>query len=181
VTGLHLPPIEDLDVEDLVSLPKGYRYELHEGNLAIGTPSSFWHKVVARRLLLMLYSAGLEVFQDTGIRGDRPRDSRLPDLGVVNVLPPNPADYSHLPGSAFRLVIEIVSENSANGEYTEKLRWYADRGIPKYWIVDRSSDRALVHLHRLTLGGEAPAYVRERSVLLSDLEAEYRAQGQSGR
>jgi hypothetical protein len=35
----------------------------------------------------------------------------------------------------------------------------------------------LVHLHRLTLSGDVPAYARERSVRLSDLAAEYRAKG----
>jgi Uma2 family endonuclease len=54
MTGLMLPPIEQPDVDDLASLPEGYRYELHEGNLVIMTPSSYWHKVIARRLLLML-------------------------------------------------------------------------------------------------------------------------------
>jgi Uma2 family endonuclease len=178
MTGLNLPPIEDIDVDDLALLPGGYRYELHEGNLVIMTPSTYWHKVMARRLLLMLYAVGLEVLQDTGIRGDRPRDSRLPDLGVVNDLPADLADYSNLPGSAFRLVVEIVSENSANGEYAEKARWYADRGIPEYWIVDRTPERshddAIVHLHRLILSGGTPAYARERTIALSDLETEYK-------
>ena len=40
MTSLHLPPIESLDVEDLLTLPEGYRYELHEGNLFIVTPST---------------------------------------------------------------------------------------------------------------------------------------------
>jgi Uma2 family endonuclease len=177
MAGINLPPIEDLDVDDLASLPEGYRYELHEGNLVVITPSTYWHKVMARRLMLMLYAAGMEVLQDTGIRGDRSRDLRLPDLGVVTDLPRDVADYSNLPGSAFRMVIEIVSENSANGEYTEKARWYADLGISEYWIVDRTPDRAhddaMVHRHRLTLAGAIPAYARERSVRLSELEAEY--------
>jgi Uma2 family endonuclease len=177
MTGLNLPPIEDIDVDDLASLPSGYRYELHEGYLVIMTPSTFWHKLMARRLMFMLYGAGLEVLQDTGILGDRPRDLRLPDLGVVTSLPPDVADYSNLPGSSYRLVVEIVSEKSANGEYGEKARWYAERGIPEYWIVDRTPERShddgLVHLHRLTLSGGEPAYARERSVRLSELEAEY--------
>src|SRR5687768_2572050 len=101
--SINLPPIEDLDVDDLASLPEGYRYELHDGNLVIMTPSTYWHKVIARRLMLMLYAVGLNVLQDTGIRGDRPRDLRLPDLGVVADLPPEVADYSNLPGSAFQL------------------------------------------------------------------------------
>lgn len=175
--GLHLPPIETLDVEDLVYLPKGYRYELHGGNLVIMTPSTYWHKVMARRLLLMLYAAGFEVLQDPGVLSGKPRDCRLPDLGVLIDLPPDTADYSNLPGSAFRLVIEIVSENSANGEYGDKARWYAERGIPEYWIVDRTPDRvhddAIVHL--MTLSGEKPEYERQRTVRLSELEAEYRA------
>jgi len=181
MTGLNLPPIEDLDVDDLASLPKEYRYELHDGSLVVMTPSTYWHKVMARRLMFLLAAAGLEVLQDTGIRGDRPRDSRLPDLGVVDSLPPEVADYSNLPGSAFRMVIEIVSESSPNGEYAEKARWYAERGIPEYWIVDRTPERshddALVHLHRLTLGGVGPAYARDRTVRLSELEAEYRVKG----
>jgi hypothetical protein len=61
---------------------------------------------------------------------DRPRDNRLPDLGVVSHLPPGLAAYSNLPGSAFSLVIEIVSEHSENGQYTDKAVWYAQRGIP---------------------------------------------------
>jgi Uma2 family endonuclease len=180
--GIHLPPVEDLDVDDLVSLPEGYRYELHEGSLVITPPSNFWHKAMARRLLVMLRAAGLEVLTDPGIRGDRPRDSRLPDLGVVAKLPTEVADFSNLPGSAFHMVIEIVSENSANGEYTDKARWYAARGIPEYWIADRTPERshddAMVYMHRLTLSGDEPGYVRERSARLSELEAEYRAKSE---
>lgn len=178
MTSLILPPIEELDVDDLGSLPEGYRYELHEGNLVITTPSSFWHKAMARRLLLILHAAGENVFQDPGVRGDRPRDNRLPDLGVVTKLPPGLAAYSNLPGSAYSLVIEIVSEHAENGEYTDKAVWYAQRGIPEYWIVDQTPERddedVLVQIHRLTLSGGQPAYVRERTILLSNLETEYR-------
>jgi Uma2 family endonuclease len=89
------------------------------------------------------------------------------------------ADYSNLPGSAFQLVIEIVSESSPNGEYAEKARWYAERGISEYWIVDRTPERshddAVVHLHCLTLDGDYPAYVRDRTIRLSELEVEYQA------
>lgn len=177
MSGLSLPPIEDLDVDDLTSLPKPYRYELREGNLVIAAPSSFWHKVMARRVLLMLHASGLNVFQDPGVRGDRPRDNRVPDLGVVSRLPPGLATYSNLPASSFGLVVEIVSEGAANGEYTDKAAWYAEHGIPEYWIVDRTPDRAdddaFVFVHRLLLAGGEPIYGRERNVLLSELEAEY--------
>jgi len=179
VTDFNWPKIEDLDVEDLLTLPEGYRYELREGNLVIMTPSTYWHKLMARRLLLMLHAAGLNVLQDPGVLGDRPRDCRLPDLGVIDALPPGPASYSNLPGSAFRLVVEIVSENSLNGEYTDKMDWYARRGIPEYWIVEQAPGRpdgdALVQIYRLKPAGRGYAFVWERSLLLSELEAEYRA------
>ena len=71
--SINLPPIEDLDVDDLAALPKEYRYELHNGSLVVMTPSTYLHKVMARRLMFLLAEAGLEVLQDTGIRGDRPR------------------------------------------------------------------------------------------------------------
>jgi Uma2 family endonuclease len=181
LTAFNWPPIEDLDVEDLLTLPEGYRYELREGNLVIMTSSTFWHKAMAGRLYLLLHGAGLNVFQDPGVLGDRPRDNRLPDLGVVDVVPPGMATYSNLPGSAYDLVVEIVSENSLNGEYTDKMDWYARRGIPEYWIVDQTPDRAdsdaLVRIHRLKQAERRYQYVCERTLRLSNLEEEYRAQG----
>jgi Uma2 family endonuclease len=180
MTAFNWPPIGDLDVEDLLTLPEGYRYELHEGNLVIMTPATYWHRLIVRRLVLMLHAAGLDAFQDAGILGDRPRDCRLPDVGVVSgALPPRTRSYSNLPGSAFSLVGEVVSENSLNGEYTDRMDWYAKRGIPEYWIVDAApegpEDDALAQIHRLQVSDGKPVYVRERSPLLSELESEYRA------
>jgi Uma2 family endonuclease len=182
--SINLPPIEDLDVDDLASLPEGYRYELHDGNLVIMTPSIYWHKWMARRLVDLLRAAGLEALQDTGVRGDRPRDNRIPDVGVLSGDLVEVAEDANLPGSAFQLVAEIVSANSMNGEYTDKAQWYAERGIPEYWIVDRTPDRArddaVVHLHRLVLSAAAPpAYARERTVRLSELERECRAKARN--
>ncbi|WIM94756.1 Uma2 family endonuclease [Actinoplanes oblitus] len=176
---LHLSALEDLDVEDLVHLPPGYRYELHNGNLVIMTPSSFWHKDMTMRVCLMLLAAGARAFQDPGVLGTRPRDCRLPDVGVVLTLPPNTADYSNLPGSAFSLVVEVVSENSPNGEYTYKADWYAEQGIPEYWIVERDDDRshddATVIVNRLGEDAGKPVYIEKRKLRLSELEAEYKA------
>jgi hypothetical protein len=39
--------------------------------------------VIARRVLFMLHAAALDAFQDPGVLGDRPRDCRLPDVGVI--------------------------------------------------------------------------------------------------
>ncbi|WP_250036948.1 Uma2 family endonuclease [Paractinoplanes maris] len=177
MAGFFLPPIEDLDVEDLASLPKPYRYELREGNLVVTAPATYWHKIMCRRVLTLLHAAGHNVSIDPGLRGDRPRDNRVPDLGVVTRLPADLATFSNLPASSFSLVVEIVSEGAANGEYTDKAAWYAAHGIPEYWIVDRTPDHAeddaFVLVHRLLLAGGEPVYGRERNVLLSELESEY--------
>ncbi|GIE77466.1 hypothetical protein Aph02nite_34160 [Actinoplanes philippinensis] len=177
--GLRLPPIEDIDVEDLAALPRGYRYELHHGNLVVMTPTTFWHKRVARRLMLVLFAAGLDVLQDCGVKGVRPRDLRLPDLGVlVQPAPEDPAEYSYLPPSAYSLVIEIVSKNSPNGEFVAKRLWYAEHGIPEYWIVEEtpegSKDDGVITIMRLDEDDDKPDHVVERSLLVSELEAEYR-------
>lgn len=184
MTGFNLPPVGDLDVEDLLTLPKGYRYELHEGNLVIMTPATFWHREIAHRVRDMLMGTGRTAFLDPGVLGDRPRDCRLPDVGVMAAeLPPRKRSYSNLPGSAYSLVVEVVSENSLNGEYTDKMDWYARRGIPEYWIVDqapdRSDDDALVIIHRLESFGGKPVYECERSLLLSELEAECEAKARN--
>jgi Uma2 family endonuclease len=179
--SLFLPPIADIDVEDLLTLPKGYRYELHEGNLVIMTPSTFWHKEIAWRLVSMLRAVGLKAYLDPGVLGERPRDSRLPDVGVVKDLPAHrpTSSYSNLPGSAYLLVAEVVSENSMNGEYTDKMDWYARRGIPVYWIADqapgRPDDDAFVRVYALSSSGGKPVYAFERELLLSKLEKEHRA------
>jgi Uma2 family endonuclease len=176
--------LEDLDVEDLVHLPRGYRYELHNGNLVIMTPTSFWHKGMTMRVCLMLLAAGGQVFQDPGVLGSRPRDCRLPDAGVVSALPPNTADYSNLPGSSFSLVVEVVSEKSPNGEYTHKADWYAEQGIPEYWIVERDAERshddATVIIQRLAGHPDKPAYTHVRTLPLTEMEAEYRAKRAAG-
>lgn len=182
MTNFNFPPFEDIDVEDLCTLPEGYRYELHGGNLVIMTPATFWHRKITKRFLYLLdQTPGLEAFQDVGVLGDKPRDTRLPDVGVIAGLPADRDErsYSNLPGSAYRLVVEVVSENSQNGEYTDKMAWYAERGIPEYWIADQApdgSDRdALVLMHRLVSSAGKPVYECERTVLLSQLEAEYSA------
>jgi hypothetical protein len=59
------------------------------------------------------------------VLGERPRDCRFADVGVV-VEPPRPDSHPNLPGSAYLVVAEVVSPNSLNGEYTHKLDWYAE-------------------------------------------------------
>ncbi|GIE33206.1 hypothetical protein Ait01nite_062510 [Actinoplanes italicus] len=130
--------------------------------------------------MFILFAAGLDVLQDCGVKGVRPRDLRLPDLGVlVQPSPGEPASYSYLPPSAYAMVIEIVSKNSPNGEFLEKKLWYAEHGIPEYWIVeetpDRSDEDGVITILRLDESSDKPDYLEVRSLLVSELETEYRS------
>ena len=73
---------------------------------------------------------------------------------------------------------EVVSESSRTDDYIDKRAWYAAQRIPAYWVVDESpdgrDDGALVQIFHLVTSGNAPFYAHERSLLLSELEAEYR-------
>lgn len=175
VMDLDLSLIESLDVDDLLTLPDGFRYELHTGNLVIMSPPILWHQLMGVRVVQMFSGAGFAAIQDCGVRGDRPRDCRVPDFGVFRTLPDD-VDLAYFPGSAYRLVGEVVSEHTPNDEYTDKMAWYAKCGISEYWVVDRTPDRArddaLVSLYRLA-PDEKYGYALDRQVLLSELEAEW--------
>ncbi|HEX5205199.1 MAG TPA: Uma2 family endonuclease [Actinoplanes sp.] len=141
--------------------------------------TTFWHKAIAGRLLSMRGADGAHAFDRPALHGDNPGDYVLPDIGVITRLPPDRLTCSALPGSAFTLVAEIVDLGGDEGERADKMDWYAQRGIPEYWIADqapdRSDDDALVIVHRLESFGGKSVYQCERSLLLSELEAEYRA------
>lgn len=174
---LNMSLLKDLDVDDLTHLPKGFRYELWSGNLLIMTPSTFWHREMTGRIYYMLRAAGLRVFNDPGVRGRRPRDLRLADVGVVTGLPPGGLGRSNLPPEFYSLLVEVVSRNSPNGEFLEKKLWYAEHGIPEYWIIEETPEgfvnEGVVTILKLDEAGDEPEYIEERSLLLSDLEAEY--------
>jgi Uma2 family endonuclease len=54
-------------------------------------------------------------------------------------------------GAGYRTGCEILSASNARRDLVEKLRLYAQSGIPHYWIVD--VERQLHHVHRLTPDG----------------------------
>lgn len=88
----------------------------------------------------------------------------VPDLMVI--LPANPqqpdpdADYPGAPD----LVVEILSPATAARDQEEKVRRYARRGIPAYWIADPTSQT--VRALRLDPDGRyAPTWTRPLAAL----------------
>ncbi|MEV0437731.1 Uma2 family endonuclease [Streptomyces spectabilis] len=58
-----------------------------------------------------------------------------------------------------RLVVEVVSPESAHRDRTVKLRKYAEAGIPHYWCVEDEDGAPVVHVYELDepTGAYAPA------------------------
>lgn len=48
-----------------------------------------------------------------------------------------------------RLVVEVVSPESARRDRTVKLRKYAEAGIPHYWCIEEEDGVPVVHVYKL--------------------------------
>ncbi len=60
-----------------------------------------------------------------------------------------------------RLVIEVVSPESAHRDRTVKLRKYAEASIPHYWYIEDEDGASVVHVYELDepTGAYAPAVI----------------------
>ncbi|MFI6072889.1 Uma2 family endonuclease [Actinoplanes sp. NPDC051343] len=148
----HLLERDDLTVDDLVDLPDDLRYELIEGRLIL-TP------------------VGLPIHQVLEMRVANAIEENCPDDFVVNVeqallknrrnefrpdvllLHEKGAGRSPVLPSDVPLVVEIVSESSRFTDRRQKLKWYAELGIPAYWIVDPLAMRITLTVFRLGSDG----------------------------
>lgn len=81
-------------------------------------------------------------------------------------------------GSAPHLVMEVVSQDDPERDWTKKRTDYAEAGMPEYWIVD--PHRGVIVVLRLDAGryvehGEFPRGTRARSALLPGFEVDVTA------
>jgi Uma2 family endonuclease len=99
------------------------------------------HGNMGARLLLRLFALGVTedaLYDNVRLSRDEEGLRYVPDFLVVlptNLVPmPPDADYPGVPD----LVVEILSPGEANEarDRDEKVRNYARRGIPHYWIAD---------------------------------------------
>lgn len=118
----------------------GNRYEIVDGELFVTPPPSEIHEAIAAwlsaRLTLFVTAHGLGVVH-------RPRavivagDSIVePDL-MVRPIQETYAGWEYAPSPI--LVVEILSSSTRRRDTIEKREFYANQGIPDYWIVDRFS------------------------------------------
>ncbi|MFD9095549.1 Uma2 family endonuclease [Streptomyces collinus] len=146
------PPREEgWFAEDLDRLPEAPRHtELIDGALVfMMSPERAWHGRLVTALtteLMAVAPAGLEVEREMTIRLDD-RNRPEPDL-LVTTAPYDP-DRTCFRPEEVRLVVEVVSPESAHRDRTVKLNKYAVAGIPHYWCVEEEDGAPVVHVYEL--------------------------------
>lgn len=134
------PPTQPWSIDDLKVLPDdGMRYELVDGSLLVSPHAGIPHGRVAnqlRRVLDRQVPDHLFVGQDLGVRARNPRTYFVPDLWVVRVEALR-RDGDYFEATEVKLVVEVLSDSNAGVDLILKRHYYADAGIPEYWIVDR--------------------------------------------
>ncbi|MFF8899941.1 Uma2 family endonuclease [Streptomyces lydicus] len=145
------PRAEGWFAEDLDRLPEAPRHtELIDGALVfMMSPQRSWHGRLVTSLTTTLMAtapAGFEVEREMTIRLDA-RNRPEPDL-LVTTAPYDP-DRTWFAPEAVRLVVEVVSPESAHRDRSVKLRKYAEAGIPHYWCVEDEGGAPVVHVYEL--------------------------------
>ncbi|MEU5042263.1 Uma2 family endonuclease [Streptomyces griseorubiginosus] len=155
------PRAEGWFAEDLDRLPEAPRHtELIDGALVfMMSPQRWWdgHLVTMLTVALMeQVPADTRVGREMTIKLD-PRNRPEPDLLVTTA--DYDADRTWFAPDEVRLVVEVVSPESAHRDRTVKLRKYAEAGIPHYWCIEDEDGAPVVHVYELDrpTGAYAPA------------------------
>ncbi|MBI2893860.1 MAG: Uma2 family endonuclease [Deltaproteobacteria bacterium] len=138
---------------DFIALDEDDLRELIDGELLeVEVPSELHEHIVMR---LGFFLTGWARASDGGrvlASGYKLRvsDSRgvMPDIQYFSSESARSVGSAGLTQGHPDLVIEVLSESSRRFDRVTKLGWYAELGVPEYWIVDPSS----CTLERLVLG-----------------------------
>jgi Uma2 family endonuclease len=130
---------EPWSIEDLAGLPDdGMRYELVDGSLLVSPHAGVPHGRIVQRLRRKLEETvpeRLEIGQDLAVRARTPRSYFVPDLWIVRAEALERDSQTFEPDDLV-LVVEVLSEGNRGVDLVLKRHFYADGGIPEYWIVD---------------------------------------------
>lgn len=122
----------------MTARPDGTRHhtELINGTLVPGPPQRSGHSRVVTALTSTLMNQApmsMEIERDMTLRLDA-RNHLVPDLLATPL--PYDANRTWYAPADVRLVVEVVSPDSARRDRTVKPRAYAEAGIPHYWRVE---------------------------------------------
>jgi Uma2 family endonuclease len=163
------PPPGGWTADDLDNLPSSApeHLELIDGALIVMSPHRTFHSRVMWRLAAALDAAApqnvgvdIEITVKLG-----PRQRPEPDLVVFEEKRPEDSNRTyHLPDEVL-LVVEVVSEESAERDRETKPMKYAKAGIAHFWLVEEEGGSPVVHVFALddATGSYVPVTVaRER-------------------
>jgi Uma2 family endonuclease len=126
------------------------RIELFNGSLVVIPTPTNGHQYIVANLLADLYqavrSAGLYSFPGAGIRLG-PGHIRIPDFLITTEIN---FDERVNDAGVVKLICEVVSPSNASADTVQKMRYYAEAGIPWYLLIDPRSET----LHLLRLEGD---------------------------
>lgn len=125
-------PGHDLAVDDLVRLPHGPRYELHEGALLISGPPVLWKSRVSAELAAALHRDGLPVLERAHVRLGA-RSTRVADVAVFRHEPDRRRWL--IEPEELAVAVEIDASTSPYAAREDRAARFATAGIPVYWRV----------------------------------------------
>jgi Uma2 family endonuclease len=168
-----MPVDTRLTYEDYCLLPNdGKRYEIIEGELFVTPAPQTPHQKVVTRLTRYLSSFAED--NDLGVVIVSPYDVVLsrfdvvePDLLFVSKGRLDILTEKNAQGPP-DLVVEVLSESTAEMDRTTKLKLYAKHGVAEYWIIDPGECTAEVY-RRTEEGFEFTGTLRRSDALTSPL------------
>lgn len=150
--GWMIPPRPSgWEADDLDRLPQAPRHtELLDGALVFRlSPQRSWHSRLVENLTFALRHAapeGCEVEREMTVRLDR-RNRPEPDV-LVTTAAYEPDRTWYAPADV-ALVVEVVSEESADRDRSLKPFTYAQAAIPHFWRVEDEAGGPAVHTYEL--------------------------------
>src|SRR5262245_32856514 len=130
-------------IDDLVGIADdGNRYEIVDGSLLVSpTPDTFHLRATTTLDRLLDRAAPPDLCVSAATPGVSVKDGRsyfIPDVAVfqrsvlaTRIQAMNPRDVL--------LVVEVLSPSNAGTDLITKRHYYAEAGVPQYWIVDQDS------------------------------------------
>ena len=82
-------------------------------------------------------------------------DRNRPEPGLLVITAAYQPDRAWFAPGEVRLVIEVVSPESAHRDRTVKLRKYAEAGIPHYWRIEEEAGSPVAHVYELDVPTKA--------------------------
>ncbi|WP_030717456.1 Uma2 family endonuclease [Streptomyces sp. NRRL S-237] len=139
------------EADDLDNWPQAPRHtELIDGVLIfMVSPQRSWHSRLVENLTFALRQAapdGIEIEREMTVRLDR---KSRPEPDVLAAAAPYDPDRTRYLPEEVALVIEVVSEESADRDRSIKPFKYAQAGIPHFWRVEDEDGKPVVHVYEL--------------------------------